>query len=91
VDDCYLVPTEGIARLERFGIASDLFKRRSALITPWHIDWSERKHHVAGKLGAALANRLLELHWIERHPDSRAIHLTDQGRAGLEKEFELCF
>jgi len=47
-------------------------------------DWSERRPHVAGPLGVALAKRLFALGWIERLPQPRAIRLTRTGRDGLQ-------
>jgi DNA-binding transcriptional ArsR family regulator len=47
------------------------------------LDWSERRPHVAGTLGAALAGRALDAGWVERHPSSRALHVTPAGRAAL--------
>lgn len=90
-DAGYVVEDEGLAWLENFGIASEPLKRRGLLFVPWHIDWSERKHHVAGAFGATLARRLFELHWIERQPASRAVHLTTSGKEEIEREFGLCF
>jgi DNA-binding transcriptional ArsR family regulator len=46
-------------------------------------DWSERRPHVAGPLGVALAKRLFEQGWVERLPQPRAVRLTASGRAGL--------
>ena len=46
-------------------------------------DWSERRPHVAGPLGVALAKRLFALGWIERLPQPRAVRLTPAGRDGL--------
>jgi hypothetical protein len=48
------------------------------------LDWSERRHHVAGALGAALAQRLLDSQWVERVRDGRSVRITDAGREGLE-------
>ncbi|MFG1398362.1 ArsR/SmtB family transcription factor [Roseixanthobacter pseudopolyaromaticivorans] len=53
------------------------------------LDWSERRPHVAGQLGAALLNRLLEREWIVRQPDSRALKITAEGRQGLTTTFQL--
>jgi DNA-binding transcriptional ArsR family regulator len=53
------------------------------------LDWSERRHHLAGALGAALLERLFELRWIERTPSSRAVRLSDPGRRGLRDHFEI--
>ena len=90
-DAGYVVEDEGIAWLHTFGIASGPLKKRGLLFVPWHIDWSERKHHVAGALGAALAGRLFELQWLERHPSSRAVRLTTDGKTGMEQAFGLRF
>jgi DNA-binding transcriptional ArsR family regulator len=51
------------------------------------LDWSERRAHVAGKLGAALAARCLDLGWIERQRDSRAVTITTAGRDGFAHTF----
>jgi DNA-binding transcriptional ArsR family regulator len=53
------------------------------------LDWSERRHHLAGALGAALLDRLFELGWIERTPSSRAVRLSDPGRRGLRDHFQI--
>ena len=50
------------------------------------LDWSERRDHLAGALGAAIAARLFELRWLERLPSSRAVRLTEAGRRGLTRE-----
>lgn len=55
------------------------------------LDWSERRHHLAGTLGASLTNRLFELGWIERMPDCRAVRLTSAGASGLAEHFGLKF
>jgi hypothetical protein len=49
------------------------------------LDWSERRPHLAGALGAALATQLLERGWIERTPYRRAVRTTVIGRAQLRK------
>jgi hypothetical protein len=50
------------------------------------LDWSERRDHLAGGLGAAIASRFFELGWVERTRSSRAVRVTDDGRRGLERE-----
>lgn len=49
------------------------------------LDWSERKPHLAGSLGAAVLERFLALGWLERVPGERAVVVTDAGRSGLKK------
>ena len=51
------------------------------------LDWSERRYHVAGLVGAELLVRLLELGWLARQRDSRALRLTPAGRRGLREAF----
>ena len=51
------------------------------------VDWSEQDHHLSGALGAALAARMFELEWVARLPRTRAVRLTDEGRAALAEQF----
>lgn len=51
------------------------------------LDWSERRPHLAGRLGAALCRHLLDRGWIERVKDSRAIAVTPTGAAGFADRF----
>jgi DNA-binding transcriptional ArsR family regulator len=51
------------------------------------LDWSERRPHIAGRLGAALACRCFDLGWIERQRDTRAVAITAAGRAGFAEQF----
>jgi DNA-binding transcriptional ArsR family regulator len=47
------------------------------------IDWTERRPHISGAVGAALAETFLEQSWTARIPDSRALSVTETGRAKL--------
>ncbi|HSU06191.1 MAG TPA: helix-turn-helix transcriptional regulator [Acetobacteraceae bacterium] len=51
------------------------------------LDWSERRPHLAGRVGAAIACRCFELGWIARMRDSRALTVTSAGRAGFAEAF----
>ena len=51
------------------------------------VDWSEQRHHLAGALGAAVNDRLVEMDWIRRQPQGRAVWLTPAGASGLEQTF----
>ena len=82
----YRLTRRGIDELSEFGIDLDALPRRRALIR-YCVDWSEQHHHLAGALGAAVADRMFELDWCRRIPRSRALQLTDAGRAGLDETF----
>ena len=90
LDEGFLLTDTGKQWLRNFGIDGPLLKKEGPLVVPHHIDWSERRHHVAGSLGAALARRLVDLEWVKRAPASRAIHITESGRKALKEEFGLC-
>jgi hypothetical protein len=47
------------------------------------VDWTEQRHHLAGRLGAALLSALCESGSLSRHPTSRTVELTDRGAAVL--------
>jgi DNA-binding transcriptional ArsR family regulator len=52
-------------------------------------DWSERRPHLAGKLGVALAKQLFALGWLERFGPPRAVRVTDAGRGELRARLAL--
>ena len=51
------------------------------------LDWSERRTHLAGALGAALTARCFELGWISRIRDTRAVLVTEKGKHGFSETF----
>jgi DNA-binding transcriptional ArsR family regulator len=51
------------------------------------IDWSERRPHLAGAVGAALANHLFAVNWIARVRDKRVVTITPKGRLALVRTF----
>ncbi len=88
-DNSYQLTASGQARLEDLGLnVADLRERRRAFARPC-LDWSERRHHLAGALGAGIADRLLELRWVQSVPDTRAVRITKAGQRHLRDEFAL--
>jgi DNA-binding transcriptional ArsR family regulator len=79
------VTSSGESFLSAFG--ADLRPRTRRIFCQPCLDWSERRYHVRGLVGSAILNRLLALGWFKREPDSRALHLTRAGRAGLAETF----
>jgi len=47
------------------------------------LDWTERRPHLAGALGAAILDRLLVMRWAARIRESRALRITTRGRDAL--------
>ncbi len=75
--------------LKELGLDLDaLSGRRRAFCRPC-LDWSERRWHIGGAVGAGLARRLEALGWTRPVPDSRAVELTPDGVSGLRRFFAL--
>jgi DNA-binding transcriptional ArsR family regulator len=53
------------------------------------VDWSEQRHHLAGRLGAALLTALLDTGWLTRKPQHRALKVTANGAHGLRETLGL--
>lgn len=85
----FVVGEHGHDRFKRFGIDVDRVQNGRRHFARQCLDWSERRHHIAGGLGAAITNRLLELEWIARIPGGRAVRVTEAGVNGLADEFGL--
>ncbi|WP_282203592.1 winged helix-turn-helix domain-containing protein [Kitasatospora fiedleri] len=47
------------------------------------LDFTERRPHLAGAVGAALCRHAVDAGWVLRRPDSRALRVTEGGRAAL--------
>jgi DNA-binding transcriptional ArsR family regulator len=54
------------------------------------LDWSERRHHLAGKVGAALCQNFLGRQWARPVAGSRALSITAKGAEALHRHFGLC-
>jgi DNA-binding transcriptional ArsR family regulator len=49
------------------------------------LDWSERRHHLAGAVGAALMTRFIELRWAKRREGSRVVNFSPAGERALRE------
>ncbi|MGI9595688.1 MAG: ArsR/SmtB family transcription factor [Acidimicrobiales bacterium] len=68
--------------IDSLGLAS---KRRP--ITRRCLDWTQRRHHLGGALGAALLEQMLDRKWLRPGRDSRILKLTADGHQGLRQHF----
>jgi hypothetical protein len=53
------------------------------------VDWSERRPHLGGALGAAVLNIALKRKWLVQDLDSRALSVTSFGRREMLHRFGL--
>ena len=83
----YSATESGGVFLTNFGIDVAAARGRRRAFARSCMDWSERRPHIAGALGAALAARCIELKWVKRVPDSRTLVITEIGYRGLRDTF----
>jgi DNA-binding transcriptional ArsR family regulator len=69
------------------GFGADLHSQGKRIFCRPCLDWSERRYHVGGLVGAEIWHRCLALGWLIRERDSRALRLTAAGRMGLSETF----
>jgi len=77
------VTDRGAAFLTKLGVDLSAARARRRIFCRPCVDWTERRSHIGGAVGAAIANRCFELNWIERTRDSRALIVTPEGRRSL--------
>jgi DNA-binding transcriptional ArsR family regulator len=84
-DGSYLLGPCGAEGFDRFGIDMAKLERRTRPLLRPCLDWSERRYHLAGSLGAALTAAMAERRWITTREASRIITVTEEGQAGLQQ------
>jgi len=77
----------GIAFFEKFGVDLDAARSRRRIFCRPCLDWTERRPHLGGSVGAVLAQRCFDLGWLGRVSNSRALTITKAGRRGLNETF----
>src|SRR6266571_4025572 len=88
-DNAYDLTPDGAKAFEALGIdieATRTLRRRFAYAC---VDWSERRPHVGGAVGAALLNIALKRRWVIQDLESRALTITRVGRREMLIRFGL--
>src|SRR5262245_39778519 len=93
----YVVPDGDAAEItpagRRFltGFGVELPARRSSRrhLCRLCLDWTERRPHIAGAIGAAITRRYFDLGWMERMRRSHAVIVTPLGRRGFLETFDI--
>lgn len=88
-DDDYTLTAEGARSLASLGIdteATQNLRRRFAYAC---LDWSERRPHLGGALGAAILHVALKKRWVTQQLDSRILTITATGRREIRARFGL--
>ena len=85
----YELAARGESFLRKWAIDIDGLRRSRRTFARRCLDWTERQDHLAGALGAAICQRLLQLRWISRDHRSRAVHLSPAGKRELTRLLEV--
>jgi len=88
-DDAALVTPLGLGALSALGVALAPATGRAVPLCRPCLDWSERRPHLAGRLGRALCNHGLERGWIRKSAGSRALDVTPEGRRAYREAFRI--
>ncbi|HEY0591850.1 MAG TPA: helix-turn-helix domain-containing protein [Thermoanaerobaculia bacterium] len=85
--DAFTLAPDGERFFEAWGIDVAALARSRRPLCRTCLDWSERRFHLGGSLGAAILERLFALRWARREPDSRAVAFSPSG----ERSFRALF
>ena len=85
--DEFTLSTAGRRLLTRIGVDVDAAEIQRRSFARACIDWTERRPHLAGSLGAALLSHAVAECWVRRHPSERSLQVTSEGKDALKTLF----
>lgn len=89
VDAGWTVTGRGEAGLTAMQVDVDAARSAKRTFARPCLDWTERRPHLAGSLGAAIASRALAARWVQRPDEGRGLVLTPTGRRELSCHLNL--
>lgn len=85
----YNLTPKGVAWFDAWGIDVEPLKKNRRKFAYACLDWSERRFHIAGSLGAVITELFFEKGWVKRLPHTRALQITRVGEAILKQDFAI--
>ena len=89
VGDRLDVTTTGYELLNTIGVDTDTIERATRAKARPCLDWTQRRHHLAGAAGKALLDALIANGWARPGPRPRSIRITETGRTEIPRTFGL--
>ncbi|WHY87251.1 winged helix-turn-helix domain-containing protein [Neobacillus novalis] len=86
-DGLYEVTKKGIEWFTQFGINIEEANTKRRIFAKPCLDWSERRYHISGWLGSAIATHFFNHGWITKAAKNRAVQLTPKGINALKEHF----
>jgi len=88
-EGAYDVSAAGVSAFAELGVDIEALRSQRRRFACACLDWSERRPHLAGAVGAALLQSLLRRKWVIKDLDGRALKITPAGRRALSARFDL--
>lgn len=88
-EDGFALTKSGEALFTDLGIDFAALRARRRPLLRSCLDWSERRPHLGGALGASLLARLSALGWIRRKSGTRVVSVTSRGRQAFRDRFQI--
>jgi DNA-binding transcriptional ArsR family regulator len=76
----YRITTRGEQWLNELGVPVEYLQQGKRNLARRCLDWTERRPHISGALGAALMKHFIDDGWLARYRDTRALRITNKGR-----------
>ncbi len=83
----YKLTAKGMDLIESWGVEVVSLKKKRRKFAYACLDWSEKRFHIAGALGSALAETFFDKGWVKRLPGTRALKITIAGANMLQRDF----
>ena len=83
IDGRFELTQQGSRLLEGLGVDVAEARSKRRAFAPGCLDWTERRLHLAGSLGAAMTGRLLDVGWVVRRRGNRSVAVTPAGESEL--------
>ncbi|WP_366523623.1 winged helix-turn-helix domain-containing protein [uncultured Kordia sp.] len=85
----YKVTKSGNEWFNKVGLNINIIQQKKRSFAHQCLDWSERKHHIAGALGASLLEMMIKKDWIRRKSNSRELIITSKGKVEFKNKLNL--
>ncbi|MGE0743450.1 MAG: ArsR/SmtB family transcription factor [Hyphomonadaceae bacterium] len=86
-ENTYALTRLGRIKVSTFGVDIEELEHGARPLCRGCLDWSVRRHHLAGALGAAILDCVIDRRWAVQRRGSRVLEFTRAGETGLQRVF----
>lgn len=88
-DDRLVLTSSGQELLDSIGVDTEAIRSSERPKARRCLDWTERRHHLAGAAGAGLLDALLANRWVTQDPQPRSLRVTNAGKKAITEIFAI--